>query len=138
MSGRAPGTGESTAWQDEIRAREEEACAAFLVADLPALDGIWADGFAVNSPLQRVLDKKEVLGALRSGRIRHREYQFEIETMNRHQDVVVVMGHDRVVDPPDGAISHRRFTNVWQLVDGTWRSIARHAHVVAREPAASP
>jgi len=29
----------------------------------------------------------------------------------------------------------RRYTNVWRLENGTWRSIARHAHVVSREPA---
>jgi hypothetical protein len=29
---------------------------------------------------------------------------------------------------------HRRYTDVWQLENGRWRGIARHAHVVSREP----
>jgi hypothetical protein len=50
-------------------------------------------------------------------------------------DVVVVMGRDRVTDPPDGTISHRRYTNLWRLEGGAWRCFARHANVVSREPA---
>jgi len=46
---------------------------------------------------------------------------------------VVVMGGDRVVDGPDRVCTARRFTNLWQLQDGRWRTTARHAHVVARE-----
>jgi hypothetical protein len=135
MSKIPPLPGEATAWQQDIRAREEEARSAFLAADLPALDRLWSDGFAVNSPLQQVLEKQRVLELLQSGRIRHRAYEIEIEHMSRHGDVVVVMGRDSVVDPPEGAVSRRRFTNVWQLDGGVWRSIARHAHVVAREAA---
>jgi hypothetical protein len=43
------------------------------------------------------------------------------------------MGVDQVTDPPDGAVSRRRFTNAWRLDGGVWRTIARHAHVVSRE-----
>lgn len=125
-------------WEAAIRSQETAARDAFLAADLAALDALWADGFAVNSPLQKVLSKAQVLEALRTGRIRHLAYEFEIEHLSRHGDVVVVMGRDRVIDPPDGTIAHRRFTNIWQSVDGAWRSIARHAQVVSREPAARP
>jgi hypothetical protein len=75
------------------------------------------------------------MGLLDSGRIRHASYEFEIEHLSRHGDVAVVTGRDRVIDPPDGVVSLRRFTNVWRLENGTWRGIARHAHVVSRETA---
>ncbi len=123
-------------WQDEIRRREEQARIAFLAADGPALDAMWADGFVVNSPLQQVMDKRRVIDALLSGRIRHTAYDIDIERMARFGDVVIVMGRDRVADPPDGAVSSRRYTNVWQWIDGAWRAIGRHAHVVGREPPA--
>jgi hypothetical protein len=45
------------------------------------------------------------------------------------------MGSDRVTDPPDEMITHRRFTNLWRLEAGAWRCFARHANVVSREPA---
>jgi ketosteroid isomerase-like protein len=121
------------AWEQEIRALEEKARAAFLEADVETLERLWADGFVVNSPLNQVLDKARVLALLQAGRIRHETYECEIELVVRHGDVVVVMGHDRVTGPPDDATARRRYTNVWQLQGGAWRSIARHAHVMARE-----
>jgi hypothetical protein len=39
---------------------------------------------------------------LEAGRIRHTSLRSEIEHMARHNDIVVVMGGDRVTDPPDG------------------------------------
>jgi ketosteroid isomerase-like protein len=122
-------------WEGEIRALEEEARTAFLSGDLDALTLLWADGYTVNSPLNRVHQKAQLLDLLQAGRIRHTAFECEIEHISRHGDVVVVMGHDRVTDPPDGVVSRRRYTNVWQLENGRWRSIARHAHVVSREAA---
>ncbi|MDE3156587.1 MAG: nuclear transport factor 2 family protein [Acidobacteriota bacterium] len=126
---------DTSEWEIDIRRCEEKACAAFLAADVQALENLWADGYAVNSPLQQVLPKARVLELLQAGRIRHLSYEFEIEYLHRHGDAVVVMGRDRVTDPPDGTVSERRFTNVWQLDGGVWRSIARHAHVVSRQAA---
>ena len=133
MSGLPSPAEAASSWETEIRTREEEGRVAFLKADLVALDKLWGDSFAVNSPLQKVLEKQQVLEALRSGQIRHETFEIEIEYMRRHGDVVVVMGRDRVVDPPDGAVSQRRFTNIWKLDGSVWRSIARHAHIVSRE-----
>ena len=54
----------STTWEQEIRAREEENRVAFLAADLAALDRLWTDDFAVNSPLNFVNDKRRTLALL--------------------------------------------------------------------------
>ena len=122
-------------WETEIRECETAACRAFLSVDKKALDALWADNFAVNSPLHRVLLRKDVIGLLEAGRIRHTTYEFEIEHMFRSGDVVVVMGNDRVTNPPDDSVVRRRFTNVWQLESGSWRCIARHANAI---PTAGP
>ena len=126
----------SETWEEDVRAREEENRAAFLTADLAVLDGLWTDDFLVNSPLHFVNDKPRTLALLEAGRIRHSSFTVEIEHMARHGDVVVVMGRDRVTDPPDDTVSHRRFTNLWRLDGGRWCCFARHANVVAREPGA--
>lgn len=126
-----PSPERSAVWEDEIRAREEALRIAFLAANTAALDEIMADGYIVNSPLQRVLEKPQLLELLRAGRIRHTSFEVEIEHMRRHGEVVVVMGRDSVVDPPEGTLTHRRFTNIWRREAGIWRSIARHAHVVS-------
>jgi ketosteroid isomerase-like protein len=125
----------STTWEQDVRAREEENRVAFLTADLTALDRLWTDDFLVNSPLSFVNDKRRTLALLETGRIRHTSLTPDIEYMTRHGDVVVVMGSDWVTDPPDGTITHRRFTNLWRLEGDAWRCFARHANVVSRESA---
>ena len=127
------------AWEDEVRRCEEEVRDAFLAADADTLNRFWAEDFLVNSPLNQLAGKSQVVALLQSGRIRHTAFEYEIERMSRHGDVVVVMGRERVTDPPDDAVVLRRFTNLWRREHGRWRSIARHAHVVSREaPAAAP
>jgi hypothetical protein len=121
----------STDWEQEIRTLEEQGRVAFLAGDLPTLDGMWDPRLLVNSPLNIVNDKARVLELLGSGRIRHTMDQVEIEHIARYGDVVVVMGRDTVDGPPSTVLTDRRFTNVWQLQDGAWRMIARHAQVIA-------
>ncbi len=131
----APAVEPPVSWDTEIRAREEALRVAFLNADMRALDDLIADDYIVNSPLHKVLAKPLLLQLLETGRLRHLSFESRIETMQRSGDTVVVMGGDRVVDGPDRVCSTRRFTNLWQLQDGRWRSTARHAHVVSREAA---
>ena len=129
----APSSGAPLAWDVEIRACEEALRLAFLHADLRALDELIADDYIVNSTQHKLLAKPLLLQLLETGRLRHLSFESRIETMQRHGDTVVVMGADRVVDGPDRTCSTRRFTNLWQLMDGHWRATARHAHVVTRE-----
>jgi ketosteroid isomerase-like protein len=126
----------SSTWEQDIRACEERNRIAFLAADVAVLDRLWTDDFAVNSPINVINDKQKTLALLQAGRIRHSSLAAEIEHMSRHDDIVVVMGSDRVTDPPDGIVSHRRFTNLWRREGGEWRCFARHANVVRREAAA--
>ena len=121
----------ATDWEQEIRTLEEQGRVAFLAGDTATLDGMWDNRLLVNSPLNIVNDKARVLGLLGSGRIRHTSDEVEIEHIARYGDVVVVMGRDTVDGPPTHVLTHRRFTNIWQLQDGAWQMIARHAQVIA-------
>jgi ketosteroid isomerase-like protein len=114
----------------EIRELEEQSRSAFLAGDVETLDRLWADGLLVNSPLEQVNERAGVLALLKSGHIRPTSLEVEIERIIQHGDVVIVMGNDIVTDPPDAKVTRRRFTNVWQLQEGRWRMIARHAQVV--------
>ncbi|HET9634882.1 MAG TPA: nuclear transport factor 2 family protein, partial [Gemmatimonadaceae bacterium] len=80
-------------------------------------------------------DKARVLDLLKAGRIRHTFDDVVIERVERYDNVVVVMGRDTVDGPPHGEIINRRFTNIWQLHDGEWKMIARHAQIVPPKPA---
>src|SRR4051812_9086522 len=121
----------ATDWEQEIRTLEEQGRLAFLAGDTAALDAMWDNRLLVNSPLDLVNDKARVLDLLGKGVIRHTMDEVEIEHIARYGDVVVVMGRDTVDGPPTNVLTHRRFTNVWQLQDGAWRMIARHAQVIA-------
>ena len=90
------------------------------------------DRLLVNSPLNTVNDEAKVLDLLGKGVIRHTRDDLEIEHIARYGDVVAVMSRDAVDGPPSNTLTHRRFTNTWQLQDGTWRMIARHAQVIAQ------
>jgi ketosteroid isomerase-like protein len=115
-------------WQQQIETRQEQNRAAFLNRDIDTLSRLWSDDFVVNSPFNRVNDKAQVLELLQKGVIAHSSYEEHVEVMKRSGDIVTVMGHDVVVNPPDTARVRRRFTNIWQATDGSWRLIARHAN----------
>jgi len=121
----------ATDWEQEIRTLEEQGRIAFLAGDTATLDAMWDSRLLVNSPLNTVNDKAKVLDLLGKGLIRHTRDDVEIEQIARYGDVVVVMGRDTVDGPPSQQLTHRRFTNIWQLQDGAWRMIARHAQVIA-------
>jgi Domain of unknown function (DUF4440) len=118
-------------WEIEVRALEETGRTAFLAADTATLDAIWDDALVVNSPLNVINDKARVLELLSTGRIRHTFDDVVIERVSRYDNVVVVMGRDTVDGPPHGGVMNRRFTNIWQMRDGEWKMIARHAQIVA-------
>ncbi len=121
----------ATDWEQEIRTLEEQGRVAFLAGDTATLDAIWDSRLLVNSPLNLVNDKAKVLDLLGKGLIRHTRDDVEIEHIARYGNVVAVMGRDIVDGPPSNTLTHRRFTNIWQLQDGAWRMIARHAQVIA-------
>jgi hypothetical protein len=54
-------------WENDIQALEEEHCRAFVGRDYDRLEGLWSDNLIVNSPINRVHDKKRVLELLRAG-----------------------------------------------------------------------
>ena len=117
-------------WQRDIQALEEQNRLAFLAQDIDTLRQLWSDDFIVNSPLNRIHDKDQVLDLLQKGIILHAFFEVHIELIRRHGDIVVVMGRETVIDKPDTAPFHRRFTNFWYAEGHSWRLVARHANLI--------
>ena len=123
--------GEKATWVGEITALEEEHRRAFVARDLERLDALWSDELLVNTPINRVHDKRQVLDLLRAGIIAHASFDAEIESIERRRDMVLVMGSERITDAPGGPLIRRRFTNLWRPEGGAWRLIVRHANLVS-------
>jgi hypothetical protein len=117
-------------WLNEVTTLEDEHRRAFLARDIDRLNELWSDGLLVNSPINRVNDKRQVLGLLQAGTIAHSSFEAEIEVIERRQDLVVVMGSERIVNAPGTPVVHRRFTNVWRPEGGVRRMVLRHANIV--------
>ena len=117
-------------WQQEVQALEEEGRRAFLSRDTERLDALWSDNLVVNSPINRIHDKQQVLSLLRAGVIAHATLQSHVETIQRCGDLVVIMGSETLTNAPDGPTIYRRFTNMWRAEEGSWRMIACHANVI--------
>ena len=115
----------------EITELEAEQRRAFVARDLERLSALWSDGLLVNSPMNRVNDKRQVLDLLRAGIIAHVSFDALVDRIERREDLVVVMGGERIVNAPGEPALHRRFTNIWRREDGSWRMILRHANIVA-------
>ncbi len=114
-------------WQTGVRELEDQGRRAFLAQDVETLRGLWSDDLVINTPRDTVIDKGRALDLLARGVISHVSYEEEVEVLQRHDDVVTIMGRDVVVDRPGTPSVHRRFTNVWRAEGGSWRMIARHA-----------
>ena len=115
--------------EQEIRRLTDDARDAMLDANVEALDRICAEGFVVTNPLNLIWNKRQVLDAVRSGRIKHTSFDRRIEYLRIYGDTAVVMGEETVVDA--GPTMHRRYTDVWMKQAGRWQIIARHANLIA-------
>ena len=119
-----------TNWREAIGKIEAEHCRAFVARDLDRLEQLWADELLVNSPINRIHDKKRVLELVRAGKIGHVALECQAEALLQQGPFVVVMGLELVEDA-GGKQYRRRYTNVWRTSEGTWKLVARHANVIS-------
>ena len=124
-------------WRGHIIDLENEACLAFIARDIERLDALFSDDLLINSPVNRVHDKRRVLDLLKSEIIGHVSQSLDIETIIRDGNLVTVMGADTVVNAPGTPAVQRRYTNVWRKERDSWRLFIRHANVIADQHAAS-
>jgi ketosteroid isomerase-like protein len=117
-------------WSQQVLAREEESRRAFVARDIERLTEVWSDELLVNSPINRIHNKQQVLDLPRAGTIAHSSFDAEIEAVERRHDAVIVMGSESIVNAPGSAVITRRFTNVWRREGGSWRLFLRHANIV--------
>jgi len=119
-----------TEWKSEFVALEARNREAYLARDIEGLSSLWSEDLVVNSPINRVHHRPQVLDLLKAGVIAHSSYEVDIEVVERLGELVVIMGAERIVNAPGTPLIHRRFTNVWRQEAGAWRMFLRHANVI--------
>jgi hypothetical protein len=111
---------------------------AMLGGDLKAVEMICASDLVVHSPINKIVDRDEVLARLRSGRIAYESHVEEkFEFVGVRGNSVVIMGEEIVQPignaPNAGKTVRRRITDIWKGVDGAWKLCIRQATVTTIE-----
>lgn len=118
----------------EVRQLSDKEVQAMLHSDADAMARLWSDDLVVNNPLQKFVDKKQVLGMVKSGFLAFTSYERQIEYIRDYGNTVIVAGHETLVFsgkmPNAGKPQRLRFTAVWMKQHGRWQEVARHADVV--------
>ena len=118
----------------EIRKVNGEEVRGLLRNDAGALGLIWSDDLVVTNPLNKFVNKHDVLSLIDSGILAFSSYERRIEYVHLYGRLAVVAGSETVVwagrMPNAGTTSFLRFTGIWLKKHGRWQEVARHANIV--------
>ena len=119
---------------DEVRRLNAEEVDAFIHSDPNAMARLWSDDFVVTNPLNKFVNKQQVLGMVKSGFLVIISLDRQIEYLRIYGNTAVAAGNETVVwggkMPNSGKTEHLRFTGIWMKQRGSWHEVARHANVV--------
>jgi len=120
--------------ETEVRRLSALEVQAFLDKDPKALANLWSDDFVVTNPLNKFVNKQQVLGMVQSGFLVITAFDRQIEYLHVYGDIVILAGSETVTwggeMPNAGKTELLRITVVWRNENGQWREIARHANIV--------
>ena len=132
-----PSAGPAKPADAEIRRLNTEEVDAFLHKDPKTMARLWSDDLVVTNPLNKLVNKQQVLGMVESGFLVITSYDRQIEYLRFYGDMVIVAGSETVVwggrMPNAGKTEHLRFTGIWMKQGGRWQEIARHANIVPQQ-----
>jgi Domain of unknown function (DUF4440) len=111
---------------------------AMLAADLTALKALMASDLVVNAPINKVVDRTNILDRLKAGQLSYQpDFVDNIEFVGVRGDVVVIMSEETVRPiantPNAGKVVRRRSTDMWREVDDAWKLIVRQATITHTE-----
>jgi hypothetical protein len=124
-------------FEAEIRRVNAQEVEGLLRNDVRLLRPIWSDELVVTNPLNKFVNKQEVLRLIESGTLAFSSYDRRIEYVHLYGNIAVVAGSETVVwagkMPNAGRSSHLRFTGVWMRKNGHWQQVARHANMMVQQ-----
>ena len=122
--------------EQQVRKLNTEEVDAFLHKDPATMERLWSDDMVVTNPLNKFVNKQQVLEMMRSGFLKITAYDRKIEYVRvyHHRDTAIVAGSETVAwggrMPNAGKTEHLRFTAVWMRQNGRWQEVARHANII--------
>lgn len=120
--------------EEDVRRANVEEVEAFVHNDPKTMERLWSDDFVVTNPLNKFVNKRQVLGMVESGFLVITSYDRQIEYVRVYGDTVIAAGRETVVwggkMPNAGKTEHLRFTGIWMKQRGSWQEVARHANIV--------
>jgi Domain of unknown function (DUF4440) len=120
--------------EQAVRDRSAQEVQAFLQRDQAKLAALWAEDFVVTNPLNKLADKRQVLGMIDSGMLVITSFTRQVELARVYGDLVILAGTEDCVwggkMPLAGKPSHLRFTALWMKRGGKWQEVVRHANIV--------
>jgi hypothetical protein len=118
----------------KVRQLNVEEVTAFIQNDAKAMARLWSGDFVVTNPLNKFVNKHQVLGMVESGFLVITALDRQIEYIRDYGHTVIVAGSETVTwggkMPGAGKVQHLRFTGIWMKQSGRWQQVARHANVV--------
>jgi hypothetical protein len=106
---------------------------AFLTNDTVSLVKLWSPDYVVMNPFNKIVTFNEIKSLMRTAKINQVRFERIIEKITMIQNLAIEMGQEipdqksAVAGVPKNVTSPRRFTNVWQKTNESWRLIARQA-----------
>jgi ketosteroid isomerase-like protein len=129
-----PGPSGDQQSEQEVRQASKEEVQAFLHKDPATMARLWSDDFVVTNPLNKFVNKQQVLGMMQSGFLVITAYDRRIEYARVYGDMVILAGSETVTwggkMPNAGKSEQLRFTAIWMKQQGRWQEIVRHANIV--------
>jgi ketosteroid isomerase-like protein len=120
--------------QAEIRRLNAQEVDALLHNDIKALSGLWSRDFVVTNPLNKFVNKQEVISLIESNILAFTSYDRQVEYVRIYGDTAIVAGVETLVwagrMPNAGKTTQLRFTAVWMREHGRWQQVARHANIL--------
>jgi uncharacterized protein (TIGR02246 family) len=120
--------------EEEVRRLNAEEVEAFLHKDPNSMARLWSEDFVVTNPLNKFVNKQQVLQMVESGVLVITSYDRQIEYLRFYDDTAITAGNETVVwggkMPNAGKTEHLRFTGIWMKQGGRWQQVARHANIV--------
>jgi hypothetical protein len=106
--------------------------------DIAGIEALMAPDILVNAPINKVVDRKNIVGRLKANQISYETEASEtIDFVGVRGDMVVIMGEEVVrpnkAAPFAGKTEYRRSTDVWKPFDGVWKLWIRQATITKVE-----